>query len=163
VNGGIYTPDEARALEDLNKMGGKADELREPQNITGKPQAPSSSPVTPHAPATPRPAPAAARAEAIVVASAARLLRKEVAAVQKLAVRHAADGDAFAAAVTEFYLTHAALVEQTLALSPAEAQSYCSQQAAQIVGGDWIAALEQWKTDNYATGLAALALDEEAA
>lgn len=164
VNGGIYTADEARAIEDLNKRGGKADELREPQNITGKPQAPSSSsPVTPHAPAKPRPAPAAARAEAIVVASAARLLRKEVAAVQKLAVRHAADGDAFAAAVTEFYLAHAELVEQTLALSRPEARGYCSQQAAQILGGDWIAALELWKTDHYATGLAALALDEEAA
>jgi HK97 family phage portal protein len=172
VNAGIETVDEARDVEEMPKRGGKADELREPQNITGKPTAPSSSPADPAPSPQPKPAdPAAApsrkkrgvRADAIVTESAARLLRKEIAMVQKLAVRHAADVDAFAGAVTAFYVEHAGLVEQTLQMSATDAAGYCSQQAAQILGGDWLAALETWKTDNYAIGLAAIALEEEAA
>jgi HK97 family phage portal protein len=162
VNAGIISVDESRAVEDRNKRGGKADELREPQNITGKPTVASSQPDPPPAPKK-KPADANARASAIVTESAARLLRKEVAQVQKLAVRHVADGDAFAAAITEFYADHVTLVEQTLQMSPVAAREYCSGQAAQIVNGDWVAALETWKTDNYAAGLAALALEEEAA
>jgi hypothetical protein len=38
VNAGIETVDEARDVEEMPKRGGKADELREPQNITGKPR-----------------------------------------------------------------------------------------------------------------------------
>jgi HK97 family phage portal protein len=161
AGGPFMTPDEARDVEDLNKLGGKNNQLRENQNVTGKPTAaPSTEP--PPAPKK-KPADPNARANAIVTESAARLLRKEVAAVQKFAVRHAADADAFAGAVTAFYVEHAELVAQTLQMSAAEAQGYCSQQAAQIVSGDWLAALEQWKTMDYAVGLAAIALDEEAA
>lgn len=161
VNAGIITVDEARDVEDLNKRRGKADELREPQNITGKPTA--ASPSEPAPMPKRRPADTSARANAIVTESASRLLRKEIEQVQKLAVRHAADQDAFAVAVTEFYAKHADLVEQTLQMSRAEAEGYCSQQAAQIVCGDWVAALDTWKAPGYAAGLAAIALDQEAA
>lgn len=156
AGGPIMTTDEARKVEDMNTLGGKSDEIRENQNVTGKPSQPSSTP-TPQ----PRPKPSA-RASAIVTESAARLLRKEIAAVQKFAVRHAADGDAFAGAVTGFYVEHAALVEQTLQMSAEDAGGYCAGQAAQIVGGDWLAALEVWKTADYAVGLAAIALEEAA-
>lgn len=158
AGGPIMTPDEGRKVEDLPTLGGKYGELRENQNVTGKP-APPSQP----APAPAKKPAASARASAIVTESAARLLRKEIAAVQKLAVRHAADGDAFAGAVTGFYVDHAMLVEQTLQMSAEDAAGYCSQQAAQIVGGDWLAALETWKTNDYAVGLAAIALEDEAA
>jgi hypothetical protein len=77
-------------------------------------------------------------------------------------VRFAADQDGFASAVTEFYETHAELVAVTLMMGMDEARDYCSQQAAQIVSGDWIAALGTWKTEDYAAGLAALALEEAA-
>jgi HK97 family phage portal protein len=174
VNAGIVTVDEVRGVEDLNKRGGKADELREPQNITGKPAAsdPDGDPAP--VPPPPKKQPTAAddkgrnrnrdgQAEAIVVESAARLLRKEIAAVQKAAVKYAADGDAFAAWVTAFYLGHAALVLQTLQLSHADADRYCASQAAQLRGlGGWVAALATWKTEDYAAGLAAMALDEAA-
>lgn len=110
----------------------------------------------------PAPKPATDKAGAIAQASASRLLRKEIAAVQKLAVRHASDADAFAVAVTDFYAKHAELVVQTLLMGADEADRYCASQAAQIVNGDWIAALNQWGTDNYAAGLAALALEEAA-
>lgn len=156
VNAGILTVDEARGIEDFNKRGGKADELREPQNITGKPAA-----VEPDPPAqTPKPRQTSAKASAIVTESAARLLRKEITAVQKSAVRFAADQDAFVAWVTEFYTAHEALVAQTLQLSALRAHDYCVDQARQLVQDPgWVAALETWSTSHYAAGLAGLALE----
>ncbi len=158
VNAGIYSVDEVRVKENLRKRGGKADELREPANITGKP-APEPGGKRP----APKPTPdEPSKAEAIVVRSAARVLRKEVKAVQALAVRHAADGDAFAAAVTEFYTKHVALVAETLDLSESAAGEYCASQAAQALDG-WVSAVETWATEAYAAGLAALALEIEVA
>jgi len=156
VNAGIKSVDEARRKEGLNARGGKADELRDPQNITGKPTAaiPSSQPAKGNQ--------GSAKATAIVTAEAARILRTEVAFVQKAAVRHAADGDAFAVAITEFYASHAGFVARVLVLSLADADRYCAGQAAQLVAGDWLHALEVWRTDDYAAGLAALALEEAA-
>lgn len=162
VNAGIKSVDEVRRVENLNKRGGKADELREPQNITGKPTVAGSDP-EPDEDEPEDEQQESARATAIVQQSAARLLRKEIQAVQKLAVRYAADGDAFAAAVTEFYAKHAELVAVTLQMSDREASGYCAGQAAQIVSGNWIAAVEQWGSDAYAAGVAAIALEGEAA
>lgn len=109
-----------------------------------------------------QPAEPDARVMAIVQQSASRLLRKEITAVQKMAVRHAADEDAFAAAVSEFYAEHAELVAETLQLSKDEAEGYCATQAAQILGGSWTDALALWKADDYSAGLAALAVEEAA-
>jgi len=161
TGGPFMTVDEARKVEDLSTLGGKSGDVREPQNITGKP-APGAAPADPAPFKKKPPADAPAKASAIVLESASRVLRKEIAAVQKLAVRHAADGDAFATAVTDFYAVHVALVEQTLQVSEAEATSYCAGQAAQVVAGDWLVALAQWKTVDYAAGLAALALEDAA-
>lgn len=157
VNAGIKTVDEARRKEGLNARGGKADELREPQNITGKPTAaiPDSQPAK-GGQSTPK-------AHAIVIESASRLLLKEVAEVQKLAVKHAANADAFAIAVTEFYVGHAPRVAQWLQMPQEDAERYCAGQAAQLVVGSWLSALETWKSQDYAAGLAALALEQEAA
>jgi HK97 family phage portal protein len=163
VNAGIVTVDEVRGVEDLNKRGGKADELREPQNITGKPAAADPSADAP--PAKRPPATSGTKAEAIVRADAERILRTEVAAVQKAAVAHAADTDAFHAAVRTFYASHAGLVVQRLQLTHAQATAYCDRQAQQVIlvtGAGWVAALEHWQTPGYATGLAALALEEAA-
>ncbi len=174
VNAGIKTVDEVRAVENLNKRGGKADELREPQNITGKPGVAedpgADGPALPRSvpPPVKRQEPPAddeesAQARAIAVESAARLLRKEIAAVQKMAVRAASDQDEFTDSVTTFYAKHADLVEQTLQISRAEADRYCAGQAHQVINGDWLSALEVWRSPDYATGLAALALEPEAA
>ncbi len=170
-NAGIVTADEVRGREGWNKRGGTADELQPPQNIVGKPAAtdPGLDPPPPPTKMPPPPpgpnpdAPAKKKAEAIVQASAARLLRKEITAVQKHAVKFAADGDAFTGWVTAFYLEHATLVGQTLQMDAADATAYCWSQAQQIVNGaGWVAALELWQAPGYAAGLAALALDEAA-
>lgn len=160
VNAGIKSVDEARAVENLNKRGGKADELREPQNITGKPAVSDAPPAdAPPKKRTPPAEDTGGKATAIAQESAARLLRREITAIQKIAVRFAADADGFAAAVTEFYLSHASLVEQTLLMTEAQSSDYCSQQAAQILTGNWIDALALWGQSDYAAGLAGLALE----
>lgn len=174
VNAGIKSVDEVRVKENLNRRGGKADQLREPQNITGKPIAPPAPPSAPPKGGPGNRAAAIAAAadaiepatvlqlEAIAQASAARLLRKEVTFVRKAAVRHAADEDAFVQAVTEFYAAHAELVSIGLQMPLAAAQRYCAGQAHQIVNGQWLAALDLWQTSAYAAGLAAIALEEAA-
>ncbi len=155
VNAGIKSVDEVRSTENLNRRGGKADELREPQNITGKPRAED--------PADPGPAEdPGARARAIVTASAARMLTKETQSITRLAVRHASDQDAFAASVAEFYSAHVMRVCEWLSMSQASAEAYCAGQAAQIVVGDWTKAVELWQNPAYAAGVVGLALDGEA-
>ena len=158
VNAGIKTVDEARAKEGLNKRGGKADELREPQNITGKPKAedPAADPTpTPAPPKKKTPAPAASdddRARPIVAESAARLLRKETFAAQKAAVKYAADADGFARWATAFYADHETLVAQTLQLAGPTAQLYCDSQRDDLIAHGLVAT-EEWTAD-YLVGLA---------
>ena len=152
VNAGIITVDEARDVEDLNKRGGKADELREPQNITGKPTVPSSS--TAPAPAK-KPAAAMAsddRVRGIVTESAARLMRKEILSAQKAAVKYAADAPAFEAWATDFYAAHQPLVAQSMQIAALDAQLYCDTQRDELIV-QGMAAAEDWTTD-YLVGLA---------
>jgi len=162
VNAGIKTVDEVRGVENLNRRGGKADELREPANITGNAKVPESAPAD-QPRRRPRPvADDAQQAHAIVVESAARILRKEVKAVQRFAVQHASDPDGFAVAVTDFYRKHSALLEESLLMSAASAGAYCAGQARQAL--EQGAAVEAaWLDLTYAKGLAAWALEQEAA
>ena len=163
VNAGIESVDEVRGTEGLNKRGGKADELREPQNITGKPLVRSSQRQADGTKGQPQDdEDSNTRAQAIAVSSASRLLRKEVAEVQKLAVRHAGSEDAFVQAVTDFYAAHVPRVVEWLQLSEAQARDYCAGQANQIVNGNWVDAVALWQTEAFAAGLAAIALEDAA-
>jgi phage portal protein BeeE len=149
ITTGTVTRNEIRKLENRNPLPG-LDKPLDPAHLTGKqPKAKGPTSVSEKA---------SAQAEAIVQGAAARVLRKEIAAVQKLAVKHAANGDAFAAAVTEFYQGHVPLVMSTLALSDVAADEYCSGQAAQVLH-EWVSAVQLWGTDDYAAGLAGLALE----
>ena len=96
----------------------------------------------------------------IVIESAARVLRKEIAAIQKAAVKRAADADSYAIWVTDFYDAHVTLVTQTLRMDATEARTYCAGQAAQLLGESGLRALEQWDTEAYAEGLAGWALED---
>jgi len=155
AGGPFLTRNEARKIENRNRLDKpEYDELLEQQNITGKSRAAEPGARTPPEDDEDRD-----QARAIAVETAARLLRKEVAAVQKMAVRHAGDEDAFVAAVTAFYVKHVSLVEESLHLSHEHAEAYCAEQAHQVVNLGWLAALETWKTADYAEGLAGLALE----
>jgi hypothetical protein len=91
------------------------------------------------------------------------VLRKEIARVSALGVKHARDLDAFAVAVTEFYAGHVALVMAELMMPEGIAKEYCASQAAQVLGADGVKAIEAWGEATYASGLAAWALESEAA
>jgi len=155
-NAAIISADEARGVEDMNKRGGRADELVEAQNITGKPAEPPPPPPPPRRPPPADPGGQAAadddRVRAIVTESAARLVRKETRAAQHTAVTYAADAAGFAAAVTAFYAGHEPLVAQTLQLAALTAQLYCDTQRDDLLAHGLTAA-ETWTTD-YLVGLA---------
>jgi HK97 family phage portal protein len=153
VSTGTFTRNEVRRKENLNALEG-LDEPLDPAFLSGKHPANGPAPEEP-----PPPPDQPSKAQAIAQASAARLLRKEVAAMQKIAVKCAANPDAFAVAVTEFYVAHADLVSETLSMALDQAQGYCAGQASQIVSGSWLAALELWRSEDYAAGLAAIALE----
>ncbi len=158
-NAGVISADEVRGYEDMPKRGGKADELVEPQNITGKPAAADPTPE----PTPPPKAPDGSKAEAITQAAAVRILRTEVTRVKKAAVAHADNTAAFIADLTEFYAGHPQYVSQVLLVKRSAATRYCEGQLAQILTGDWTAALSLWQTEAYAAGLAAIALETEQA
>ena len=164
VNAGLMSVDEGRGIEDLPKRGGKADELRTPQNITGKPKVEGEEP--PADDAAPKPPPKKTgppdeedaprkRARAIVTESAARVLRKEVQAAQKAAVKYADNAEAWEAFVDRFYAEHYPLVMQTMLLDESTAKGYCALQCAELHDG--LAVTEAW-TPAY---LASMALDLE--
>jgi hypothetical protein len=154
VNAGLMSVDEGRGLEDLPKRGGKADELREPQNITGKPTVEGGAPAEDTPP--PKKVPSTEdeprrRARAITTESAARVLRKEVHAAQKAAVKFAADAPGWVLWVDTFYTTHHVLVMETMLVDEPTARGYVALQRAELHDG--IAVTEAW-TPDYLAGLA---------
>ncbi len=177
VNAGIKSVDEVRSKEGLNTRGGAADDLRQPQNITGKPTTTAPAQGRPTMPAALTPteaialldalAPAApvasARARAIVDAAAVALVTKEIEKIQTRAVQMAAGTkEAWAGWVRGFYSKHAALVVEMLQVTPTQARAYCQQHADQVLA-EGLAVLETWRAPAVAQQIAEWALAEEAA
>lgn len=164
VSTGTKTRNEVRRTENLNALPG-LDKPLDPAHLTGKQEPtgdeekdrPKDRP-TQTAPAKDDDAKAL---NEIAVESSRRLLRKEIKAVSALCVKHAKRGDVFAAAITEFYASHARLVSDTLCMSVADAEAYCAGQASQAIehGANVI---KTWETDQYARGLAQWALEAAA-
>lgn len=158
VQTGTFTRNEVRRLENKKRLPG-LDEPLNPAHLTGA----ASRADEPPAPPRRRPVPVdededEARARAIVVESAARLVRRELKAVQRLAVRHASDADAFAAAVTEFYAGHVSILAESLLMPEAAAREYCAGQSLQVLDRG-VTACEAWASPAWAAGLAAWALE----
>jgi len=161
ISTGTYTRNEVRRIENKKKLPG-LDTPLDPAHLTGKPTAAEGAKDDDAEPAPkPKPEPSD-QARAIVVQSAARLLRKEITAVEKQAVKLAADQDLWAEWVTAFYDKHASLVAETLQMTEHDAREYCAGQAKQLLEVGGLAALANWGTETYARSLAALALDEAA-
>jgi HK97 family phage portal protein len=156
VNAGILTPNEPRRKENLRALPG-GDTLREPQNITGK--GAKGGPQDNQRPG--RKGDPDDKAAAFARSNAARVLQLEITAVQRLAVKHGNNADAFAVAVTDFYASHVARVAEMLLMGDADAQGYCAGQSSQVLAG-WLTALELFKTEDYAAGLASWALETAA-
>lgn len=168
VTTGTFTRNEVRVMENKNKLPG-LDEPLEPANITGGAQQVQETPDdqddgrgrTPNEDREGRSDATAAKLEDFATAAATRLLRKEIIAVRKGAVKFAADEDAYADWVAGFYKKHAVLVAETLCVIRQSAERYCARQAQQLLGEPGLASLETWALRDYAAGVGALALEDE--
>lgn len=149
------TPSEVRMTYlDMNPND-RLDQLSESDNKPG-----ASSP------ATPATEPAAIhtrlqmRAVLTVHDQAVRCLRRERAAVEKLAKKHANDVDGWRASLREFYGEHAGFVAETLRLHPTVARGYAAQHGAELEAqGITVFDGEAWERFE-ADELTALALGE---
>ena len=95
------------------------------------------------------------RAESIVRTTAERIVRKEIAQIEKKAVRLADDGEAWEKWLARFYRGHASLVVDALGVSEDIARDYCEKQKAEMARG--IPVNESW-SEQKTEELAALAL-----
>ena len=139
---GVFTPNEVRKLEGKNALDG-LDEPRPSKQLqsAGGDAAVALSP----------------QVNAIVSAAAARLIRKECAAVTKAAKTHDTNPVARLADIAKFYDRFQHEVAATLALSSITAAAYCAEQQAQFIAGG-IAAVSAWESMAHRSLLANLAL-----
>lgn len=166
VTTGWMTRNEVRRAEDMNADDPALDEFLEPLNmVKAGEERPPSGQAPGQVPETRKEAPTAMRARAIVAASAARLVRREIARIkgtpgQKgLAVRWASDAAGWARAVADFYGKHAEVLAEALSLTIDEASDYCDAQAAALVEHG-AGVVESWEPER-TQRLVALALGEE--
>jgi HK97 family phage portal protein len=156
VTTGTFTRNEIREMEDRNPLPG-LDKPLDPAHLTGK-QPKAKGPTSVSEKAEAEDEVIAVKSRAIVLGAVTRLLRKEITAVQKFAVRNASNMDAFGVEVSKFYIQHVATVADTLQMSEKAAGEYCKSQEAQALH-EWVSAVRLWGTEDYAAGLAGLALE----
>lgn len=101
------------------------------------------------------------RATLLVFEAAQRVVRKEVAAVTRLATKHASDVDAWKAELAKFYGDHAGFVAEALRLPTATARAYATQHQ-QLLEQHGVPVMADWERLE-AEGLASVALDLESA
>ena len=135
VINGWYTRNEVRKFENMNPLPG----LDEPLTPLNMRQASGS-------PAPGQTAPRNAILEGIALEAAARVVRKEVAAVTKAAKRFAAEQEGFEEWVREFYAEHAALVAESMNMPLETANLYAAMQRDQILAGG-VGVIETWDED----------------
>lgn len=141
VNDGIMSPDEVRRRENLNPKGGAADDLRQPLN-----QGPVGG--TPPPPKSTAQALAVGRMKLYAASAASRLVRREMAGVEKLLERTEATG--IPAALAEFYTEHADQVVRQLHIAEHQALAYArDHQTAVLAGG--ARAMDEWLVDGVQT------------
>lgn len=146
---GIFTVNEARAIENLNPVPG-GERMLEGQP-TREPEPPGSR--------DPKGRPRAfTQAVAITEEAARRIVRKELHAVHKAATRYAGDAAGWQAWLHTFYGDHAVFVAEVLQVDRPVADHYAETQRAQVARAG-VQACETWERDRPAV-LVALALGE---
>ena len=145
INAGWLVPNEAREMENRNKLEG-LDEPRQPLNTAVVGEQPAAKPV-------------GARARLIAFEAAARIIRKEIVAISKNAKKLADNAEAWEAWLKEFYTEHAEDVSKSLRMDPKSAQQYCAEQCRDVLTRG-VAVLETWEADR-TPELARLALADD--
>jgi HK97 family phage portal protein len=168
VDGGIYSVNEVRIMNNLNPIDDEAFDIpQRAQNIGGggNPAVTQGQRGTPNQNGNgPRPpdnadlADADARAGALVTRAATRCVRKEIAAIQKWAPRYASNPTGWKEWVCEFYGKHVPVLQEALGLDETRARQYGAAHTAALLE-QGVSVLEEW--DHHApAALTALALEE---
>lgn len=156
----IYRPSDARRLEDMNPDA-DLDKLSEGDNRPGAPAAPQSAkPTPPREDDEPRGFSARAHLKGTLVVhdSAVRCLRRQRAAIEKLAKKHAGEPKAWAAALfTYFADDFAPFVATTMRISPEQAKGYAANHEAALLEQGVAVHTDAWERAE-ADELCALAL-----
>lgn len=154
-------PSEVRLEVDLNPDPA-LDKLSESDNQPGKSGGPAPTAQPGQAPANSR---ATLKGMLAIHDNAIRCLRRERAAVEKLAKKHASNVDGWKAGLREFYGDHAAFVATTMRMSITMARGYAAQHGSIFetkgivdIDGDAGEVWERYEADE----LCALALEEAA-
>lgn len=159
IQWGWMTRNEVRRKEDYSPLPGLDDPLT-PLNMT---QGPDGQVAVSYAPlrAIGAGARTAVAGQLRLLASdaAARVVRREMAAVTKAAERHASDPAGWRADVEAFYAEHAAHVAGALHVPPHRAIRYAREQQAELLERG-TAAMDDWLVDRV-EALTALAMDQE--
>lgn len=134
ITNGILSRNEVRELENRNPYPG-GDQFITPLNMTTKPVT-ASTPSASEDLGVPEPPEIPSRAESIIEAAAKRILRKEIAFIEKQGDRRASDRTSWEKSIRKFYSGHVGYVEETLSFSEAMARRYCAQQMGEVLFGD---------------------------
>lgn len=94
--------------------------------------------------------------------NAVRCLRRERAAVEKLAKKHAQDVEGWQAGLRDFYTDHARIVAETMRLDLETARAYCAHHGTALQAHGVVLLTEHWERRE-AEELAVLALDASSA
>lgn len=94
--------------------------------------------------------------------AAVRVLRRERAAVEKLAKKHPSHVEAWHAGLRDFFTEHAGFVAETLRIDVRQARAYCAQHGTELEAHGVVVYDEQWERRE-ADELVGLALDRQAA
>jgi HK97 family phage portal protein len=152
------TGNEVREIEDWNPIADDPgmDQVAKPPNSAGgeEEEPPEPEPGLPPPPASPAPKDEDedepdARGRQFIVDAAARVVRREVAAIRGsgggkgAALRFARDPAGWRAWVADYYERHAAHVAKTMHVNAEVARRYCEEQAAEL-RRDGIGAAERW-------------------
>jgi HK97 family phage portal protein len=143
------TPNEVRERENMNPLPG------------GDTVVKSVAPPSTNTPRDPMGRPkgrSEARARAITIEAAARVVAKEIAAATRAGKKFASDPDGWQAWCREFYDDHAGFIGHVLKLSSQEARTYAEQQRLALETSG-IPVIADWET-RVVPQLAALALGE---
>lgn len=156
----VIRPSEARVKEDMSPDAA-LDKLSEGDNRpgtsgTGFPGGPSGPPSQ-----VARSNRVAHRAMLIVQDQAVRCVRRERAAVEKLATKHASDVDGWQAGLRDFYTDHAGFVAETMRLPMTTARAYAAEHGSILEADGIVGMTDAWAREQ-AEILGCLALDEAA-
>jgi len=134
---GWLSVNDVRRLENMNPIG-NGDDYLQPLNMVPVGSEPVPAPARDGRPAD-------AHYDLLLRESAARVVRKELAAMGRAAKRYEGDNGAWRQAVNEFYSTHGAFVAETLRVEPGAAEAYARAQADVLLAGG-PAAMDDWET-----------------